>query len=100
VRLNAIAPGAVDTPLLQATLADSELGPLVRAFPIPCGRFGRATEIADGILFLLGPAASFCCGSVLFVDGGTDALVRPTVCETDTLTSCGRSDRLRPSSYG
>ena len=77
VRLNAIAPGAVDTPLLQATLADSELGPLVRAFPIPCGRFGRATEIADGILFLLGPAASFCCGSVLFVDGGTDALVRP-----------------------
>ena len=77
MRLNAIAPGAVDTPLLQATLADSELGPLVRAFPIPCGRFGRATEVADGILFLLGPAASFCCGSVLFVDGGTDALVRP-----------------------
>jgi NAD(P)-dependent dehydrogenase (short-subunit alcohol dehydrogenase family) len=77
VRLNAVAPGAVDTPLLQATLADAELGPLVRAFPIPVERFGKPTEVADAIAFLLGPAASFCCGSILFVDGGTDALVRP-----------------------
>jgi len=29
------------------------------------------------VAFLLGPEAAFCCGSVLFVDGGTDALVRP-----------------------
>jgi NAD(P)-dependent dehydrogenase (short-subunit alcohol dehydrogenase family) len=77
VRLNAVAPGAVDTPLLQATLADRDLGPLLRAFPIPLGRFGKPTEVADAIGFLLSPAAAFCCGSILFVDGGTDALVRP-----------------------
>jgi len=77
VRLNAVAPGAVETPLLAQTLADPELGPQVRAFPIPVGRFGTPEEIADAIAFLLGPASAFCCGSVLFVDGGTDALVRP-----------------------
>jgi NAD(P)-dependent dehydrogenase (short-subunit alcohol dehydrogenase family) len=77
VRLNAVAPGAVETALLEQTLSDPELGPLVRSFPIPQQRFGRAGEIAEAIAFLLGPAASFCCGSILFVDGGTDALVRP-----------------------
>jgi NAD(P)-dependent dehydrogenase (short-subunit alcohol dehydrogenase family) len=79
VRLNAIAPGAIDTPLLQETLADAELGPLVRDFPIPQQRFGKPAEIADAIAFLLGPDSAFCCGTVLFVDGGTDALVRPDV---------------------
>jgi len=77
VRLNAVAPGAVDTPLLAETLADPQLGPLTRAFPIPAGRFGKPAEIAEAIAFLLGPASSFCYGSVLFVDGGTDALLRP-----------------------
>jgi NAD(P)-dependent dehydrogenase (short-subunit alcohol dehydrogenase family) len=77
VRLNAVAPGAVETPLLEQTLADPQLGPLVRGFPIPQQRFGQPAEIADAILFLLSDAASFCCGAVFFVDGGTDALVRP-----------------------
>ena len=77
VRLNAIAPGAVETPLLAQTLADPDLGPQVRAFPIPMGRFGKAEEIAEVIAFLMSPASSFCCGAVLFADGGTDALVRP-----------------------
>jgi NAD(P)-dependent dehydrogenase (short-subunit alcohol dehydrogenase family) len=79
IRLNAVAPGAVDTPLLEQTLADPRLGPLVRDFPIPCGRFGAPGEIADAIAFLLGPEGAFCCGTVLFVDGGTDALVRGDV---------------------
>ena len=34
-------------------------------------------RIASAIAFLLGPDAAFCCGSVLFVDGGSDALLRP-----------------------
>jgi NAD(P)-dependent dehydrogenase (short-subunit alcohol dehydrogenase family) len=77
LRLNAVAPGAVATPLLAAGLAHDVYGPAIRNFPIPTGGFGSADDVAAAIAFLLGPDARFCCGSVLFVDGGTDALLRP-----------------------
>jgi NAD(P)-dependent dehydrogenase (short-subunit alcohol dehydrogenase family) len=77
IRLNAVAPGAVATPLLAAGLAHDVYGPAIRGFPIPTGGFGTADDVAAAIAFLLGPDAHFCCGSVLFVDGGTDALLRP-----------------------
>ena len=77
IRLNAVAPGATETPLLQAGLDHPLYGPAIRSFPIPAGRFGTADEVAAAAVFLLGPEAAFCCGSVLFVDGGTDALLRP-----------------------
>jgi len=76
IRLNAVAPGAVMTPLLQQGLDDPHFGPAIRNFPIPTGGFGSPDQIAAAIAFLLGPEAAFCCGSVLFVDGGTDAMVR------------------------
>jgi len=77
VRLNAVAPGAVLTPLLQDWLEHPVFGPAIRSFPIPTGAFGAPEQIAGAIAFLLDPDAAFCCGSVLFVDGGTDALLRP-----------------------
>jgi NAD(P)-dependent dehydrogenase (short-subunit alcohol dehydrogenase family) len=77
IRLNAVAPGPVQTPLLQAGLDDAVYGPAIRGFPVPTGAFGSPDDVAAAVAFLLGPEARFCCGSVLFVDGGTDALLRP-----------------------
>lgn len=77
VRLNAIAPGPVLTPLLQGSLDDPVLGPLVDALPIPLERRSDPDEIAATAAFLLGRDASYIHGSIIFADGGTDALVRP-----------------------
>jgi NAD(P)-dependent dehydrogenase (short-subunit alcohol dehydrogenase family) len=78
LRLNAIAPGMIDTPMVAAMRADEETGPLLDLLPIPLGRPGRPEEIAALVAFLLGPDASFFCGSVIFCDGGSDALLRTT----------------------
>ena len=56
---------------------DEMLAQHVENLPIPIGRPGEAEEIADFIAFLMGPKARFFCGSILFCDGGTDALIRP-----------------------
>jgi NAD(P)-dependent dehydrogenase (short-subunit alcohol dehydrogenase family) len=77
ITLNAVAPGAVETPLLQASREDPTVGAFIDAFPIPVGRKGTADELAAFVQFLLGPDARFFCGSVVFVDGGTDAQARP-----------------------
>lgn len=77
ITLNAVAPGPVDTPMLQATRNDPVLGQFVDAYPVPAGRHGTAAELAAFMAFLLGPDARFCCGSVFVVDGGTDAHLRP-----------------------
>ena len=55
---------------------DPELGPLLEQFPIPVGRPGKREEIAALVAFLLGPDGRFFCGSLIFNDGGTDALLR------------------------
>jgi NAD(P)-dependent dehydrogenase (short-subunit alcohol dehydrogenase family) len=75
IRLNAIAPGAIMTPLLQAQL-DGPDRDRIESFPIPTGDYGDAGQIADWTLFMLSPAAEFLCGSVVYVDGGTDAYFR------------------------
>jgi NAD(P)-dependent dehydrogenase (short-subunit alcohol dehydrogenase family) len=76
IRLNAVAPGATQTPLLQEGLDDPFVGPLIEGFEVPIGRRGKPDEIAALIEFLLGPDARFFCGSVVFCDGGTDAATR------------------------
>lgn len=77
VRLNAVAPGATDTPLLQASLEDPAWGDAIRQLPVPLGGFATSQVIAQSIAFLLSEASCCTTGSVLFVDGGTDSLLRP-----------------------
>ena len=78
IRLNAIAPGMIDTPMVAGMRADAEVGPLLDLLPIPIGRAGRPEEIAALVTFLLSADAGYFCGSVLFCDGGSDALLRTT----------------------
>ena len=76
IRLNVIAPGPVDTPLLRKGQADAVYGPLMEAFPVPVAETPDADALAQWVEFMLSPVARFACGSVFYVDGGTDALMR------------------------
>ena len=77
IRLNAIAPGLVATAMTDQLRSDPELGVFATAYPSAIDRPGRPEEIADVIAFLLSPRASLLVGSVVYVDGGTDALMNP-----------------------
>lgn len=77
IRLNAIAPGLVETALVAEGRNDPEIARAFDAFPVPLGRAGRPEEVAALIAFLLGREAGFMCGSVIWQDGGSDALLRP-----------------------
>ncbi|MEI7057283.1 SDR family oxidoreductase [Nocardioides sp. CCNWLW239] len=76
IRLNAIAPGAVLTPLLEKQLATPGEAKAIRSFPVPAGGYGDPGLLADWVIHMLGPAADFMVGSVVVVDGGTDAWFR------------------------
>lgn len=76
IRLNALAPGAIMTPLLQEQLSTPKEAKRIRSFPVPIGGFGDPGQLADWVLFMLSDAADFLCGSVVFVDGGSDAYFR------------------------
>ena len=77
IRLNSVAPGATETPMVYQMRADPLLGPAIDAYPNAVGRLGRPEEVAAAIAFLLSEPAANIVGAVLFVDGGTDAMLHP-----------------------
>lgn len=72
VRVNAVAPGVVDTPLLRANIPPDHLQ-YAMLDRNPLGRLARPDEQAGPTLFLLSDAASYVTGSVMTVDGGSSA---------------------------
>jgi NAD(P)-dependent dehydrogenase (short-subunit alcohol dehydrogenase family) len=70
VRVNALCPGPVDTPLLQELYASDPEQAERRLVHVPIGRFARAEEIANGALFLASDESSFVTASTFLVDGG------------------------------
>jgi NAD(P)-dependent dehydrogenase (short-subunit alcohol dehydrogenase family) len=73
IRVNAIAPGAIETPMLQRSFArHAEPGPVREASRNrhAMKRFGRPEEVAEAALYLASDASSFTTGAVLAVDGG------------------------------
>lgn len=71
IRVNAIAPGPTDTPMLRNNLDDAARR--VFAQTLPMGRLGRADELAQAMLFLASSDASYVTGAILAVDGGQTA---------------------------
>jgi NAD(P)-dependent dehydrogenase (short-subunit alcohol dehydrogenase family) len=77
IRVNAVCPGTTDTPMLKAGAGQPGavsdfLDHIVASTPI--GRLGQPEEIADAILWLAGPHASFVVGAAIVADGGSTAV--------------------------
>jgi NAD(P)-dependent dehydrogenase (short-subunit alcohol dehydrogenase family) len=70
IRVNAVAPGTVETPSRAPGLADPVRRKAVTD-RVPMGRFGKAEEIAAAVCYLASPGAEFVTGHTLVVDGGT-----------------------------
>jgi NAD(P)-dependent dehydrogenase (short-subunit alcohol dehydrogenase family) len=70
VRVNALCPGPVDTPLLRELFAKDPVQAQRRLVHVPMGRFARAEEIANAVLFLASDDSSYVNASTFVVDGG------------------------------
>ena len=69
IRINAVAPGAVGTEMLEQVVGDSKRKEAIKAMH-PIGRIGKPEEIANAVVWLLSDKASFVTGHTLLVDGG------------------------------
>jgi NAD(P)-dependent dehydrogenase (short-subunit alcohol dehydrogenase family) len=79
VRVNALSPGPIDTPLLRELFSADPERAARRLVHVPMGRFGTADEMANAVVFLASDESSFMTASNFLVDGGiTGAYVTPT----------------------
>jgi len=77
IPLNAVGPGVIETPMTEGFLATAEgREMLAQMVPMPLGGNGRPEEVAELIVWLASPANSKTTGQVIFIDGGSDAVLR------------------------
>jgi NAD(P)-dependent dehydrogenase (short-subunit alcohol dehydrogenase family) len=69
IRVNAVAPGYIDTDMSRGGFSNPDWDPVWRRMT-PMGRYGQPEEVANCVLFLCSPASSYVTGAVLLIDGG------------------------------
>jgi NAD(P)-dependent dehydrogenase (short-subunit alcohol dehydrogenase family) len=74
IRINAVCPGTIETPMVADMIAKGELDPAAAAAATPIGHLGQGEEIAASVLWLCSPGASFIIGIALPVDGGCGSI--------------------------
>jgi NAD(P)-dependent dehydrogenase (short-subunit alcohol dehydrogenase family) len=70
IRVNAIAPGYIETPMLAKLIERGDHDPVALLRRVPLKRLGTPDEIAGVVAFLASPAASYITGETIFIDGG------------------------------
>lgn len=73
IRVNAVCPGVIETPMTAPLVANAEMRKVIDAMT-PMGRMGRAEEIAEAVAWLCSDAASFVTGHPMVIDGGAVAI--------------------------
>ncbi|WP_264740048.1 SDR family NAD(P)-dependent oxidoreductase [Cytobacillus firmus] len=78
IRVNAVAPAVIETPIYNTFMSEEEVAKVLPAFNDfhPLGRNGQPIDVAEAILYLASDKASFITGAVLPVDGGVTARLR------------------------
>jgi NAD(P)-dependent dehydrogenase (short-subunit alcohol dehydrogenase family) len=75
IRINAVAPGAIDTPLMWATVPEPDMAQMRKTIDteVPLGNIGQPTDIAHCVAYLLSDEASYVTGATFLIDGGVGA---------------------------